>query len=287
MKLPERCYICLYEKYSRRHPRDVDEQTLAAYQSEVAQTIEQHKDKSSPQIVEHINRLRVAYFGGIEEYGAIKRYFNQYMLEREASMQAAVDASDDPLATAVRYAMAGNLIDFGAFPTVEEDTLRAFLDAAQRTALDETALQRLRTELACARRLCYMTDNCGEIVADKVLLRTLRRLYPSLTVTVLVRGAPIHNDATREDAEQVDLMSVTDAIADSGCAIGGIVPDRLPADAAKAFLDADVRIAKGQGNYETLSGCAFPIHFIFLCKCPMFTERFGVAPCTGLLIKEG
>ncbi len=287
MTLPELCRRCLYDKYSIRHPADAPAATVQQYRHELKRIIDAHDDVPSPQITEYINACRRELFGAIEDYTDIKHFFNQYMLQREGRMQAAVDAAADPLAMALRYALVGNLIDFGAFPQVNEDVLAAFLQAAENITLDAATLSMLRRELSAARTLCFMTDNCGEIVADKVLLRTLRRLYPSLHITVLVRGGPILNDATMEDAREVALLSVADRVLDNGCAVGGTLPSRLPQAASEAFLQADVRLAKGQGNYETLTDTPFSIYFAFLCKCQLFTERFHVPPCTALLIKEG
>ena len=130
------------------------------------------------------------------------------------------------------------------------------------------------------------TDNCGEIVTDKLLLRTLRRLNPALSMTAILRGAPAGNDATLEDARQVDLTAVADHIMGNGTGIPGTPLNRVSPEALAVIRDADQLISKGQANYETLGGCGLNVFYIFMCKCELFTERFGVPRFSGILTRE-
>ena len=119
-----------------------------------------------------------------------------------------------------------------------------------------------------------MTDNCGEVVCDRLVIEELSRRFPSLSVTVLVRGQDALNDATREDAAQVGLDSVAD-IADNGCGVAG-TPLEYVGEAARGLLEgADVILSKGQGNFETMHGCGLNVYYSFLCKCDWFQKRFG------------
>ena len=122
---------------------------------------------------------------------------------------------------------------------------------------------------------------------DKLLAETIRRLYPSLEITVLVRGGPVLNDATMEDAIQVGfdrLEGIT--VMGNGDRLAGTALDRISPEARHAITEADLIIAKGQGNYETMQGCGLHIYYAFLCKCQFFADRFGVPIYTGMLVKE-
>ena len=122
---------------------------------------------------------------------------------------------------------------------------------------------------------------------DKLLIELLRELYPSLSVTVLVRGAPVLNDATMEDARQIGLDAIHGvSVMGNGDSIAGTVLERLSPEAFAAVMNADVLIAKGQGNYETLQGCGLRIYYAFLCKCQFFADRFSVPLLTGMLVRE-
>ena len=131
----------------------------------------------------------------------------------------------------------------------------------------------------------YVTDNCGEVVCDRLVIEELSRRFPSLSVTVLVRGQDALNDATREDAAQVGLDSVAD-IADNGCGVAG-TPLEYVGEAARGLLEgADVILSKGQGNFETMHGCGLNVYYSFLCKCDWFQKRFGMEKNRGVFITE-
>ena len=130
--------------------------------------------------------------------------------------------------------------------------------------------------MASARSLLYITDNCGEIVMDKILIRLLREMYPDLEITVLVRGFDIQNDATREDAEDVGLTALV-PVTGNGVKVPGTP------------LDGSLRVApetEGQGNFETLCGTGLNTFYMFLCKCDTFMDRFDMARFSGVLVNE-
>ena len=159
------------------------------------------------------------------------------------------------------------------------------LDRAPEIAVDEECLEHLREQTSSAGTLTYITDNCGEIVMDKILLRWLKRLNPELAVTVLLRGGPVANDATMEDAEQVGLTALGRCIG-NGTATDGTVLRIVSREARESVILADLVIAKGQANYETLYGCGHNIFYIFMCKCSLFMDRFSVPQFTGILTQE-
>ena len=219
------------------------------------------------------------------DFTEIKRHFNALMLESEAEFESRVLASDNPLKSAVQYAMMGNFIDFSALDKVEESRLMELIDRAPDITVDEECLELLRERTEKARTLALITDNCGEIVMDKILLRQLLRLNPDLSVTVIVRGGPVANDATFEDAEQVGLTQFGRCIG-NGNDTDGSAMRIMSREAREAITRADVVIAKGQTNYETLYGCACNVFYIFMCKCMLFMDRFKVPQFTGILAFE-
>ena len=219
------------------------------------------------------------------DFTEIKRHSNALMLESEAEFESRVLASEDPLKSAVQYAMMGNFIDFSALDKVEESRLMELIDRAPDITVDEECLELLRERTEKARTLALITDNCGEIVMDKILLRQLLRLNPDLSVTVIVRGGPVANDATFEDAEQVGLTQFGRCIG-NGNDTDGSAMRIMSREAREAITRADVVIAKGQTNYETLYGCACNVFYIFMCKSMLFMDRFKVPQFTGILTFE-
>jgi uncharacterized protein with ATP-grasp and redox domains len=251
---------------------------------------------NGPEIMEAITDIRREVFGEAAaevevDYAAVKAYFNRFMMDFSAAegLEGRIWASSDPLRTALGYSMTGNFIDFGAMDSVDEDKLRALLaEAPERIASDDPTYADLRARLSSARALTLLTDNCGEVVMDKLLVMTLRRLYPDLAVTVLFRGAPVLNDVTLEDARQVGFDTLDGVtVMSNGDRLAGTALRRISPEAYAAVTEADLIISKGQGNLETLQGCGLPIYYVFLCKCKLFADRFGVPVYTGMLLREG
>ena len=287
MLLNEGCVACLLRKKLNNFPADAAPEQVAEYQRRVRSAIENGRAYSSPEVNAEVSAIYRDIFGPERDYAEIKRRFNALMLELETAIQADVDTAPDPLARAVQYAMVGNYIDFAALGDVDEHELRRRLEAADAMVVDPAVLEALRSDALSARQLALFTDNCGEIVTDKVLLRTLRRMNPSLRVAVILRGAPVVNDATVEDAAQVNMNEVAQAVIGSGCDLPGAVLTRISAEAISEVDAADVILAKGQANYEGLSGCGRNIFYIFMCKCDLFTRRFNVPRFSGVLTREG
>jgi ribosomal protein S18 acetylase RimI-like enzyme len=120
---------------------------------------------------------------------------------------------------------------------------------------------------------------------DKILLRQIRRINPDIEITVIVRGAPVANDATMEDMEQIGMAELGRCMG-NGTKIDGTVLRNLSREARENVVKADMVIAKGQANYETLYGCGSNIFYIFMCKCMLFMDRFKVPKFYGVLTHE-
>ena len=281
------CRDCMYDKYIDRYPGNASEEAEKEYRERLQKLMDQAGAvPTGPEVFREVRELRGRLFGEEEmDFAQIKYHFNELMLEIEPDLDSRVLASEDPLRSAVQYAMMGNFIDFSALDKVEESKLMELIDRAPDITVDEQCLQQLRERTKKARSLVYITDNCGEIVMDKILLRQLLRINPDVKVTVIVRGGPVANDATMIDAEQVGLTALGRCIG-NGNATDGSVLRIMSREAREAVFSADVVIAKGQANYETLYGCGCNVFYIFMCKCMLFMDRFKVSQFTGILTYE-
>ena len=108
--------------------------------------------------------------------------------------------------------MTGNYIDFGSMHTVDEEYLEKSLQESAERNVEEAVLEALKNDLLGAKRLVLLTDNCGEIVLDKLLLKVIKELYPEIQITVMVRGGEVLNDATRKDALEVGIDMVATVV---------------------------------------------------------------------------
>ena len=129
----------------------------------------------------------------------------------------------------------------------------------------------------------YLTDNAGELGFDWVLADELKRRYPNLQITFCVRGCPVYNDATRADYA---WMGIPFPVMDSGSDIGGTDLKYVSQQTRTAVENADIVLAKGMGNTETLWGCGHNVYYAFLVKCKRFEQVFEKPHMTPMFIKE-
>ena len=168
---------------------------------------------------------------------------------------------------------------------VDEQKLNEILNNAKNIEINEQEFTTFKNEVVLSKKIVYLTDNCGEIVLDKLLIKQILKLNNKVNVNVIVRGEPVLNDCTIEDAVQVgldDLVSITG----NGTEIAGTCLERISEKAKKLIDESDLIISKGQGNFETLHHSGKNIYYLFLCKCKMFSQRFGVDTFTGMFINE-
>lgn len=285
-RLRPECISCVIKQQLERSPKDAPEDIRREYMQKVLKVLaEAPKTASAPVVVREINRIQKEMFGFTRDFGEKKRYYNQVMLEKEAGIQERLDQSTDSLKLAIQYAMTGNYIDFGTVNNVDEGKLEQMLDAAPDNPIDEQEYVALQKDLSNAKSVLFITDNCGEIVLDKLLIKQIKKLYPRAEITVMVRGGEVLNDATRIDAEHVGLAELAEII-DNGNDIAGTCLEALSGEALTALDNADVILAKGQANFETLRKCGRNIYYIFMCKCDLFARGFQVERFTGMLVND-
>lgn len=286
MRLSSFCIRCLVDRQAERIAGFEDEYAKGVYMKKLCRIISEASEEDSvPVLVERINRVYREMFGELNDFTDIKKEFNALMLSIEEELEAKVRSSADPLETAMLYARAANYIDFGAFSHVSHEKLFALLDEAAQQRLDAISYAALLQDLQSARRLVYITDNCGEVVADKLVLHLMQEKFHDLQVFVLVRGVQALNDVTREDADYVGLTDVARVVS-NGCGVTGTPIEHISEEARALLREADVVVAKGQGNFETMNGCGLNVYYSFLCKCEWFQMRFGLPQNTGVFIRE-
>lgn len=286
MRLNPECIPCLLGNQLERYPKDIDNSKKIAYMQAILRVIADASDSmSAPMIMREITKIQRQMFGNEMDYSEIKRHFNQLMLEKEMDVQKEINASEDELKLAIQFAIIGNFIDFGAMKSVDEQKLEEFLHSARDISVNEEEYISLRKDILDAKKITYLTDNCGEIVMDKLLIHVIQKMNPDANLTVLVRGEQVLNDATLEDAVQVGLTEMAD-VRGNGSDIAGTCIEELSEEARKIIYDSDVILAKGQWNFETMQMCGLNVYYIFMCKCEMFARKFQVPRFTGMLLSD-
>ncbi len=209
---------------------------------------------------------------------------NRFVLERLPAIREKVTNAKDPVFAGLQFAILGNYLDFSALQgQVSFEKLEEMLDKALEMELDDQVYAYLCRDLRRGGKLVYLTDNAGEIGFDRVLAEAIAAAYPDISVTFCVRGAIAQNDATREDAAAVGIPF---PVIDNGNRVAGTQLDMLSPEAAAALSGADVILAKGMANAETMLGCGYNVYYAFLVKCQRFVTRFGKPMFTPMLVKE-
>ena len=169
---------------------------------------------------------------------------------------------------------------------VTADEALRLLDEASNRELDAAEYAHLRADLARGGEMVFVHDNCGEIVLDKLLIETIRELYPKVKVVSLIRCGAVVNDATWEDAEQIGLGEVSEVVDNGLPDLPGTQIDQLPEAVRARIESATLLIAKGQGNFESMIECGLNVYYIFLSKCESYTDWFGFEHFSGILANE-
>jgi damage-control phosphatase, subfamily I len=217
---------------------------------------------------------------GKDPFREIKSEYNRIALGLYPSLKSAIERSPDPLWTGARLAIAGNVIDFGIFTSVDiEGAVRKALNT--QIAVDD--FDAFKEAVLKNDDILYLTDNAGEIVFDRLLIETLNRLGKK--VTAVVKGAPVLNDSTMEDAEETGLAAVCEFMDNGSDAVGTMLDWTSPAF-QKTFHHARLVISKGQGNFETLAGNEKTIFFLFQSKCDVVSKELRLSKGSMLLKKS-
>ena len=224
------------------------------------------------------------YGVGPDRFLEEKRQSNAFVLARMDQIRQKIEKAEDPVLSGLKFAILGNYIDFSAlYGEVSFEKLDGMLETALEMELDMAVYRSLCRELEKGGKLLYLTDNAGEIGFDRLFAEAIAEKYPQISITFCVRGGPALNDATREDARQVGIPF---PVIDNGNLVPGTELKLLGEEAKNALETADVIIAKGQANAETLLDSGYNIYFAFLIKCVRFMERYNRPKLTAMLVKE-
>lgn len=224
---------------------------------------------SPPALAMRIHARLREVCGVADPYAAEKKQHNELALKLIPAFRQQIATAEDPLLLAAHIAIAGNIIDLGAKSGIQEEhIMEAFQQAINQELTGD--VDAFKKATAKAENILYLADNAGEIICDRLLIE---QLGPE-RITVAVRGYPVINDATMIDAKIAGLTELTSVI-DNGAAAPGTLLEECSDSFRQAFESADLIIAKGQGNFESLSDNPRNIFFLFKVKCPVIEQESG------------
>ncbi len=230
----------------------------------------------TPESLGELWQILLGHVGGRDPYCAIKSLCNQEAMKMLPATREKILRASEPFTVALKYAIAGNLIDYGLEHPVSIEEQNTQIDVIAHTAFSRDDSAKLLAAMSSANTMLYLGDNAGEIVFDKLLIEQIRARFPGIDITFVVKGSAVLNDVIRADADEVGMSDVARVI-DNGDASPGTVLPRTSEVFQKAFAEADVILSKGQGNYESLSGADKEhLFFLFTAKCDTVCVEAGV-----------
>lgn len=225
-------------------------------------------NKSPPSIAQTVYSIVHDITGCDDPYRDLKAKYNGVAMEMYPCLKDIVDESEDRLFTAVKLAIAGNIIDFGA--DIQVNIRKTIKDTlAREFAIDD--YPEFVESLKNSNNILYLADNAGEVVFDRVLIE---EISDYANIVYAVKKKPIINDATVDDAIFCGINSLAEIVTTADTP--GTILARCDPGFVATYRSADMIISKGQGNYESLSEEGGNIFFMLLAKCPVIAADLGV-----------
>jgi uncharacterized protein with ATP-grasp and redox domains len=273
------CYPCfLRQALDAARMTGADERRQKVVLDRVLDLLRQIEPSSTPpEIGDQVHRIVRWEVDDGDPYRVTKEASTRQALALYPRLKTLVAEANDPLGVALRLSIAGNIIDFG--PDQGYDlwgTVERVL--AQPFAIDDGTA--FREALSRAGKVLYIADNAGETVFDRVLIEVL-----DVPVIYAVKGGPILNDATRGDALAAGLDQVAE-IVDTGLDASGVILPRCSEEFRRLYDRAELVVAKGQANYETLSEEGEKVFSLLQTKCQVIARDVGV-PAGSIVLRQG
>ena len=281
MKIKPECVPCLLKRIIFEAEQSTTNKTLhtRVIQNACKRLAELYDPStSSASIATQVHKTVYETLGDTDPYNALKQQSNTIAQSLLPKVEELLKHSKQPLKTSILCSIIGNIMDFGIDGSGKHpETLRENFEhlLSEGLGIDEYTI--FESLLKKAHRVVLFTDNCGEIVFDKILCREIKKVIPLLRVTVVVKGEPIISDATLEDATQFRFADVVDQVLTTGGFSIGVDFVHLP-DLLKKELDtADLIICKGMANYEAFSETSYqPIAYLLRTKCGPIARSMGL-----------
>jgi len=261
------CHLRTLEKQIKKFapPEDVRKQLVGEFIDKYTGLQKQY----NPYAAAAIHAMIRKYLKVEDPYESEKAESNRKALEIVKEWRKNLDQTSYKAYQAIKLALAANIIDFGPGHKFDIAIDIGKLQK-QELAIDDSSS--LFNSIKNNTKVLYLADNAGEIVFDKLFLEQIA--YADITVAV--RGFPVINDATMKDASIAGLQELAKVIHNGNDAPSTLL-DRCSAEFMNAYREADVIIAKGQGNFEGLMFEKDPrIYFALVTKCEVIANFIGI-----------
>lgn len=265
----ERCRACFRRVYVNLLQKfHADASVSATFLAEL-ETVVSNNPMSSPEIQRELSKRFAALFDNDNPFADEKKLSNQMALQLYKEWKPRVESTENPMDLALRLAIAGNIMDYGAFNSFSiRDTIQSVMHAQFATDHSIELFRKIQT----AKSILYLGDNAGEIVFDRLFIETMT----DKKVIFAVKSGPVLNDVTMQDAEETGMQHVAEVIS-NGYDAPSTVLSKCSDEFRNIYHNADVIIAKGQGNFEGLIDERYDrLFFIMMVKCDTIADKLNV-----------
>ncbi|MFX1313435.1 MAG: DUF89 domain-containing protein [Promethearchaeota archaeon] len=289
MKLEPECIGCLFDQILNAlkllKPDISREKIIFAQKKFIKSLIDLDiENKAAPMLGKIAYSIVAEVLGEEDPYYSLKGKYNRLALQYYEEVMNIIENSEDPLLEAIFVAAIGNTVDFASQHKID---LISDIRNFKKEDLFLNDYTSFKQSLNKSNHLLIIGDNSGEIVFDKLLIKTILDLYPDMQIIYSVRSVPIVNDATIEDAKYIGLTDLVE-IVESG-SIPGVDITTSPKEFKKHFYHkGGVILSKGQGNFECLYGMEIPdkdLYYLLKVKCKLM-ERIFNAKIGNLIFKK-
>lgn len=271
MKINEKCLPCLINQVVKVANITNCSNRDDLYHQVFEQLSKIDFNKSNPEIIGMIFELVKKHLNNEDPYQEIRQYYNNLFLQSYDDFDKKIDS----FKTAIKYAIIGNIIDFSPINNQEITKIDDWFDNIDNLSLTIDHVDKLINDIKKAKTILYLGDNCGEICLDKLLLKRIKQLNPSLKIYFGVRGKPVVNDSIESDAYEVGIDEYASIISNGDNSLGTIL-SRTSAQFNQIYQNCDFVIAKGQANFESLSEENKKIYFLLMVKCSVIAKYINV-----------
>lgn len=285
MKIQEPCLECMLRQVIQLMNRFDVQNREQVYREVFLEMARIDYQDSSPVMWGNVYRIIKKWLGTEDPYQDIRELYDSYLMKEADAFRQRIREEKQPFRYAVKLAIAGNLIDFAADREPNRELILHTLREAENMHLRIDETEQLKEKIARAESLLFLGDNCGEIVLDRLLIEECLRINPRLKTAYAVKGSAVVNDVTEEEAYRIGMDEVAE-ILPNGDDAAGTVLNRVSPDFLNRYRTADVVIAKGQGNYESVSEDPNrEVFCLLMAKCPHLAESFKVQPRSALCVR--
>ena len=281
MKIQIECVPCLlrrivFESEQSTNDKKTQQKTLKKTLTLLSDLYDPNVCSAS--IATKIHRIAYDTLEDKDPYKDLKKQSNKIAKTLVPRVEELISFSDEPLHMSMLCSIVGNMMDFGIRggskdPNELNDIFEEII--SEDLGWDDT--DEVKKILLKSKNVILFTDNCGEIVFDKILCREIKKFYSDIFLTLVVKGEKILSDATLEDAKEIDMDEVVDEILTTGCFAVGVDFNKLPKDVKERLDNSDLIICKGMANYESFSETNYrPIVYLLRTKCSAIANSMNL-----------